>query len=376
MAALPRSPRIALVLPGLGPGGLERVVADLAQALPGRRYEPAVFCTTKIGIHADELRRAGIPVSNCRDAPLRVPGLPVRLIARLREFGPAVVHAHSGAWRPAAVACAVLRTDALVYTEHGRHARQPRWRTFVDRWCARRTARVTAVSGAAALHLRNLLALGTAPEVIHNGVAPVPARRRSREEVRAALGLTDEVLVVSVGRLEPIKDHALLIDALSLLDGTPRPVCAAVLGSGSLAQELGRQAARLGVERRVFFLGYRQDVADWLGAADLFVLSSAGEGLPLALLEAMSCGLPVVATSVGGVPEVLAGSGAGVLVPPGDRAALERAIRSLATDAGLRAAMGGAARDRARLYSRDEMVSRYAAVYDEVLRGRLSGRGT
>ena len=75
-------------------------------------------------------------------------------------------------------------------------------------------------------------------------------------------------------------------------------------------------------------------------------------------------------------PEVLAGSGAGVLVPPGDRAALERAIRSLATDAGLRAAMGGAARDRARLYSRDEMVSRYAAVYDEVLRERLSGRGT
>src|SRR2546428_569903 len=149
------------------------------------------------------------------------------------------------------VAWSALRRDALVYTEHGRHARQPRWRTFVDRGCARRTARVTAVSGAAALHLRTLLALGTAPEVIHNGVAPVPARRRSREEVRAALGLTDEVLVVSVGRLEPIKDHALLIDALSLLDGTPRPVCAAVLGSGSLAQELGRQAARLGVERRV-----------------------------------------------------------------------------------------------------------------------------
>ena len=105
------------------------------------------------------------------------------------------------------------------------------------------------------------------------------------------------------------------------------------------------------------------------------MLSSAGEGAPLVLLEAMSCGLPVVATSVGGVPEVLSGSGAGVLVPPGDRAALAHAIRSLAADANLRAAMGRAGRDRARLFSRDEMVSRYARVYDEVLRGRFSERG-
>jgi len=375
VAALPRSPRIALVLPGLGPGGLERVVAVLAQALPARGYEPGVFCTSKMGIHAAELSGAGIPVWNCRDPPLRVPGLPVRLIGRLRAFGPALVHAHSGAWRPAAVACAVLRSAALVFTEHGRDARQARWRTFVDRWCARRTQRITAVSGEAASHLGRVLGLDTAPDVIRNGVAPAPAIRRSREGVRAGLGLTDEVLVVSVGRLEPIKDHALLIDALSLLDAMPRPVCAAVLGSGSLAEKLRAQARRLGLERRVFFPGYRQDVVDWLGAADLFVLSSAGEGAPLVLLEAMSCGLPVVATSVGGVPEVLSGSGAGVLVPPGDRAALAHAIRSLAADANLRAAMGRAGRDRARLFSRDEMVSRYARVYDEVLRGRFSERG-
>ena len=367
-------PRIALVLPGLGSGGLERVVADLARALPGRGYQPAVFCTSKLGVHADDLRRAGIAVWNCRDPSFHVPGLPVRLIARLRQFRPAVVHAQSGAWLSATIACAALGGAALVFTEHGRDARQPRWRTLADRWCARRTRRVTAVSSEAALRLQALLALDATPDVIHNGVAPASAPGRSREAMRAALGLSDELLVLSVGRLEPIKDHALLIDALSLVDAVPRPVHAAIVGKGSLARELHDRAARLGLERRVLFPGFQEDVHDWLGAADLFVLPSAGEGLPLALLEAMTSGLPVIATSVGGVPEVLAGSGAGVLVPPGDRAELARAIRSLAADASLRAAMGAAGRERARLYSRDEMVSRYASLYDEVLRRRFTGK--
>jgi glycosyltransferase involved in cell wall biosynthesis len=240
----------------------------------------------------------------------------------------------------------------------------------------RRTQRVTAVSGGAALQLRELLALNAPPEVIPNGVGPDPARGRSREEVRAELALAPgEILAVAVGRLEPIKDHALLIEALPLMGGGP-PVRVAVLGSGSLAQDLRARVARLGLERRVLLPGHQQDVAEWLGAADVFVLPSAAEGLPLALLEAMSCGLPVVATAVGGVPEVLAGSGAGVLVPAGDRAALARAVSSLAADVALRGAMGAAARERARLYSRDEMVSRYAAVYAEVLRAPLNGAGT
>ncbi|TMA23490.1 MAG: hypothetical protein E6J85_01835, partial [Deltaproteobacteria bacterium] len=89
-------PRIALVLPGLGSGGLERVVADLARALPGRGYAAGVFCTSKLGVHADALRRAGIPVWNCRDPSFRIPGLPIRLIARLRGFCPSIVHAQSG----------------------------------------------------------------------------------------------------------------------------------------------------------------------------------------------------------------------------------------------------------------------------------------
>lgn len=231
-------PRIALVLPGLGSGGLERVVADLARALPGRGYAAGVFCTSKLGVHADALRRAGIPVWNCRDPSFRIPGLPIRLIARLRGFGPSIVHAQSGAWLPATVACAALDGADLVFTEHGRDLRQPRWRTLADRWCARRTRRVTAVSTEAALRLQALVALDAAPDVIHNGVAPESTPRRSRAEVRAALGLSDELLALSVGRLESIKNHALLIEALSLLDAA-HPVRAAIVGKG-----MGSAAAR------------------------------------------------------------------------------------------------------------------------------------
>src|SRR5205823_5162168 len=155
-------------------------VADLARALPGRGYAAGVFCTSKLGVHADALRRAGIPVWNCRDPSFRIPGLPIRLIARLRGFGPSIVHAQSGAWLPATVACAALDGADLVFTEHGRDLRQPRWRTLADRWCARRTRRVTAVSTEAALRLQALVALDAAPDVIHNGVAPESTPRRSR----------------------------------------------------------------------------------------------------------------------------------------------------------------------------------------------------
>jgi glycosyltransferase involved in cell wall biosynthesis len=363
--------RVALVLPGLGSGGLERIVRTLALALPSRRYEPAVFCTTKLGVHAGEIRKAGIPVWRCRDPIVRVPGLPARLIVRLAQFAPALVHAHGGAWRPAAVACAVLRTPRLVYTEHGRVPHASKWSTTIERWCSRRTACVTTVSSALAAELRRSLDLPAEPQVIANGVeAPTPDGR-GRESLRRGLGvLPGQVLGVTVGRLERAKDHALLLRAYSSIAAEIPQLHLALVGAGSLESDLRAQADRLGLAARTSFAGHQNDVTDWLRAADFFVLSSESEGLPLALLEAMAQGLPVVATAVGGIPEVLHGSHAGLLVPPGDAGALGRAMAQLARDRILSREMGLRARERSGSYSLGGMIDRYCAVYESVLGGR------
>src|SRR2546421_1473295 len=172
--------RVALVVPGLGSGGLERMVRDLAIELAARAYDPAVFCTTKLGQYAEDLRRARIPVWDCGRRTLRV--LPTTLIKRLIRFAPDIVHAHGGAWQAAATARMLLRATPLTYTEHGRNPDGPSWRIAIDRWSSRRTDRITAVSHATAAELRRLLRLSMTPDVIVNGVeAPASGGRAGGE---------------------------------------------------------------------------------------------------------------------------------------------------------------------------------------------------
>ena len=369
--------RVALVVPGLGSGGLERIVRDLALELAARAYDPAVFCTTKLGLYADDLRRARISVWNCGERTLRV--VPTRLIKRLVRFSPDVMHAHGGAWRAAATARMVLRATPLVYTEHGRTLDAAKWRIAIERWSSRCTDRITAVSRAAAAELHRLLQLPVSPEVIANGVEPPSSRVRGRDELRREIGVAaDDVLAVTVGRLEQVKDHSLLLRSFaSIADEIPK-LRVAFVGGGSLQDRLREDAARLGVNNRTWFAGHRTDVPDWLRAADFFVLSSAREGLPVSLLEAMGHGLATAATAVGGIPEVLQGSEAGLLVPPGDAGALSQAIARLARDASLRREMGSHAQQRVRSFSREKMIEGYCAVYRSVLEAKetLRQQGT
>jgi glycosyltransferase involved in cell wall biosynthesis len=350
---------------------LEQIVRDLALGLAARGHDPGVFCTTKLGRHADDLRQARIQVWQCAEHKLRV--LPTTLIARLIRFAPDVIHAHGGAWRPAAIAAMLFRSTPLIYTEHGREPDTPSWRTTIERWIARRTERITAVSTAAAVELRRSLRLRAAPDVIPNGVEPPIIRDGAREELRREFGIASEdVLALTVGRLEKVKDHALLIQAFaSIADEVPK-VRLAIAGDGSLRAVLREQAARLGLQNRIWLLGYRTDVSDWLRAADLFVLSSAREGLPLSLLDAMSHRLPAVATAVGGIPEVLEGAQAGVLVPHGDADALGNAIARLARDSGLRAEMGSRAQQWVTNFSRPKMIDAYCALYGSVVASESS----
>src|SRR5207249_4098460 len=226
---------------------------------------------------------------------------------------------------------------------------------------------VVAVSHILARQLRRDLWLSADRAVtIPNGVRQMPVGPSSlREELR--LTAADQ-LVVAVGNLYPVKGHTYLLEALALLAARFPWLHVAIAGRGELADPLLAQARRLQMTRRFHLLGLRSDIGNVLSAADVFVLPSLSEGVPLALLEAMLAAKPIVATAVGEVPTVLDGGRAGLLVPSADASALANALASVLVDLAYGQRLGLAAATRAGgEYSLDAMVDRYVALYAKYL---------
>ncbi len=205
---------------------------------------------------------------------------------------------------------------------------------------------------------------------IHNGIDPEYFRRvHSPAEARGRLGLPADALVIGgVGRLEPAKGFVYLLEALAALKAEYPRVVVAVAGAGQLEPVLLRQAQELGLQERVFLLGFQPDVNPVLDACDVFALPSLCEALPFALLEAMAHELPVVGTTVGGVPEVIVSGETGFLTPPRDSATLAQRLRPLLDSSTLRQRLGHAARDRViRHFHVANMVRSTLAVYRDLL---------
>jgi glycosyltransferase involved in cell wall biosynthesis len=366
-----RVKRIAIVVPSLRGGGLERVVRDLALRLPAQGWSPAIFGITGLGVYEADLRTAGIPLFDSRQPGFRVPGYPRVLARQLKEFGPDLIHAHTGTWLPSAVARMTLAAVPLIYTDHGRYPPEPRARAWVERWCLSRTSRLVAVSSVLAEYLRNYLGRRAQALVIPNGIDLakfVQSNVLRRDALRHEWGVEPgQILGISVGRLAPVKNHVGMIRALALAGDGAATVRLGFLGAGPLESDLKAFATELGVGDRIRFLGFRPDVPDCLHASDFWLSASSTEGLPLSLLEAMAAGLPIVATSVGGIPETLGTTG--ILVPAGDDRALSVALATMAGDPAGRVALGRAAQERSARYSVDEMTARYAALYHETLEG-------
>lgn len=369
--------RIAMVVHGLAGGGLERAVRDLTLQLHERGFQPAVFSTAQLGLYFEELESRGVPVSDCRGTGggLRIPGVPRLLLRKLREFQPDIIHSHSGTILPSSVSRLLLRSPRLIFTDHGRYP-EPRWVSYVERACLTQVDRYVAVAEELARYVQGYLAMAEPPLVIPNGIDQRPysgPAATSREALRAEWEIApEEVLLMSVGRLAPVKNHSFLLRGLAEAARTRPEIRLALVGDGSLEPELRAECRQLGLDPRVRWLGFRKDIADCLRAADLFVMSSDSEGLPLVLLEAMAAGLPIVSTEVGGIPTALEGSG--LLVPPRDVPRLAAAITALAGDPARRRALGQAAQQRSALYSIEAVGERYITLYREVLGRRPATR--
>lgn len=292
-------------------------------------------------------------------------GLALRAAAR--RFGADVVHHHTS--RALSLAPYVAGDTVQIVTRRMDYA--PRGAGWYVRWLYRRMDAVIAISRAArdALAARGIDPARVA--IVPSGVAVESFRDLDRAAARHTLGIDPEVPVLAmVASLHARKGHAVLLDALARLaaDGLA-PLCLAA-GTGPEGDALQDRAQRLGVASRVRWLGQVADVRPVLAAADVAVMPSLAEGLGVAAIEAMAASRPVVASAVGGLPELIADDVQGLLVPPGDAAALAGALRRALGDATLRGRLGAAGRARAEAFSTVAMARGTASVYERALAAR------
>jgi glycosyltransferase involved in cell wall biosynthesis len=367
---------VLLVESGHDLGGTERIVDALARGLDRDQFQPWIVLSDAAALDewADELRREGIPVERRPEITNRLQWTRMASwFSFLRRHRHSLLHVHHvwpSADRYLVPIAQLAGMAAVVVTDHLAAPPHSSWQRGLKRWEAARADAHVAVSQAVADSLASDYGfLPHSVEVIPNGIAPPPVLSPSdRQAVRARLGVHDERRIwLFVGRLEKQKGLDVLLPAWAALP-EPRPHLALV-GAGSEEEALRAQVKDLGVAGNVHFAGAWSRADRAYGAADAFVLPSRFEGMPLALLEALCAGIPVVATRVGGIEEATEGGARARLVPAEDPAALAEAVGAVEADR-------EQARERARRdaewaleqYGAERMVEDYESLYRRVLR--------
>jgi glycosyltransferase involved in cell wall biosynthesis len=353
-------------------GGAERIAISITDGLDRGRWRPVIVAHPEAATAIRARLRPDVPL-RIVDRPRGPWDLPrvARLVRTFRRLRPAVIHIHRS-WAlsagAGAVAAALARSPAVVSTEHLWLPTTPRRATLVRSIIDLGVDRQVAVSAGVARQMRERLWISRDRlEVIENGIDVEAYTSRPTADLRAALlGPRSGPIILEAARLDPQKGQEVLLRASLELPG----VVIVLAGVGPDRQRLEHLATELGVADRVRFVGLRDDIPDLLRAADVVVLPSRAEGLPVLLLEALAAGVPAVASDIPGNREALGEGTAGRLVPTGDPAALAGAIRSVLDDTDDRRRMVEAGRALvARRFGSQRMVGQVESVYDAVLDG-------
>jgi L-malate glycosyltransferase len=370
----PRTLTVCQLLHTLNVGGAEMLAARLAR----RQRDECRFvfaCLDELGTLGEELKSEGFPAHVIG----RKAGLDWRCAWRLARFlrreQVDVIHAHQ--YTPffyGIMARLLYRRPPILFTEHGRHFPDypRRKRILANRLLLERRDRVIGVGEAVRQALiTNEGIPADRVGVIYNGIDTqrFTDRPSERDEVRREIGLQPgDFAILMVARLDYLKDHATAIRMLARV-ARQAPYAKLVLaGDGPERAKVEELIAELGIARQVRMLGLRKDVARLVQAADLFLLTSISEGIPLTVIEAMAAKLPVVATQVGGMAEVVEHGVSGLLAPSGDDARLAACVLRLVHDAQMRREMGEQGQQRARtLFSESDMQARYVECYEAMV---------
>ena len=381
--------RVLRVIARLNVGGPALHVTYLARGLAGRGYETTLvagdvgrgeasmaFVADRSGVEIVRLRGLSRELSPARDAIAAW-----RLARIIRRVRPDVVHTHTakaGAVGRAAALLAGPRRPVVVHTFHGHVLRGYFGRTgtlvfrAIETILARATDRLIAVSP----EVRDeLVGLGVAPvskfSVIRLGIELEPRVKFDGDpaEVRRRHGIGADTFVVGwFGRMTAVKRTEDLLTTLAGLRERGVDALLLLVGDGDDRERLEQRAYDLGLARSCLFLGYQEDVAPWYAVCDAVLLTSASEGTPVTIIEALAAGRSVVATWVGGVPDVVDEEETGFLVRPGDTHALAERLEILAREPERRTAMGATGRERVlRRYAVERLVDDVDVLYRELL---------
>jgi glycosyltransferase involved in cell wall biosynthesis len=352
-------------------GGAEEMVLNLVRHLPDR-FEPMVCCIHDAGSIGEEIRNTGVPFAVLGLTPgARRPWDVIRLKSHLRDARPQIVHTFLlTASLYGRLAAILARVPIVIGTEVNIYERKRPHHAMAERLLMAGTDRVVASAESVRnFYIKQVQADPAKVDVIYNAVdwsqleVTVP-----RQEMRKSLDVPSDAVVIGIiARLTEQKAHRVLFEAmtgnLAMSD-----VHLVIVGDGELRADLQRRAEAAGLSGRAHFLGARRDLGNLLSAIDIFAMPSLWEGLPLSMVLAMGAGLPVVATRIAGIPEVVQDGVTGLLVTPGDSAGLGTALARLVADRAMRTRLGEAA--RAFVLPRfgiDQYVSSVTGLYDRLL---------
>ena len=370
-------PLIAHVIHALGVGGLENGLVNLINRMPADRYRHAILCMTEYTDFRSRIRRDDVEVIALRRGSVPLWRTYVDLVAHFRRLKPTIVHTRNLSGLDALIPALIAGVRLRVHGEHGRDADDldglnPRnlrlrrmFRPFVTRY--------TAVSLDLAGYLARCI---HAPEwmitQIYNGVDTETFYPAASDAQRVLLRQSaDETLIGTVGRLQDVKNQSALVDAFAharaLNPQAMRRTRLVIVGDGPSRSALDARIRSAGLLDAVTLTGERSDIPEVLRELDLFVLPSLNEGISNTVLEAMATGLPVLATRVGGNPELVVENETGQLVNPGDRSAMAEWIIAYVEDRGLRRRHGIAGRKHVEVrFSMQAMVASYLDLYDRL----------
>jgi glycosyltransferase involved in cell wall biosynthesis len=372
-------------------GGPALHVSYLSAGLRGRGYETILVAGSvgpgeqSMAYVAEELDVSVVTIPHLHReiSPVRDLLATIRLAGIIRAERPAILHTHTAkagaVGRVAALLAGRHRPPIIVHTFHGHVLRGyfGRFWTGIFRLLERLLARVTDVLVAVSPEVRDeLVSFGVAPaskfRVIRLGIEldqRLHLDGAARAETRRVMGIRDGRFVVGwIGRMTAVKRTDVVLMAFRRLrdEGVDAVLC--MVGDGPDRRSVEDLAGELGIMRDSLFPGYQEDVGPFFAAFDAFVLPSGNEGTPVTAIEALSSGCPVVATRVGGVPDVVTDGEDGFLVEPGDVDGLAAKLALLANDPALRATMGDAGRKRMRgRYTVDRLIDDIDRLYRDLL---------